>query len=496
MPMKNNDVRSREELRTAMHQALKENNTEAYSAAFNEMLQRIELDVREENAAAMEQLRQELDTNVLNARGVRQLTSDERNYYQKLLGAMKSEDPKQALTGLDVVMPKTVIDSVMKDLSTNHPLLSRINFVDSNGAIRMLINEDGYQEAAWGALCDEIVKELTSGFKEVNTGLFKLSAFLPVCKAMLDLGPEWLDNYVRQVLYEALANGLEHAIVSGDGKDKPVGMMRQVGEGVIVTGGVYPMKAAVTVSDFSPTTVGKLVGLLTVSPAGKYRPVNDLLLIVNPMDYWQYVMPATTVQSPDGSFRNNVLPVPATIIQCAAVDVGEAVLGVGRRYFAAAGMSKQGKIEYSDHYRFLEDERVYLIKTYANGMPMDNNSFLRLDIKGLRAATWKVEMAEAAAPSAVVDLVDLRVGGLTLAPSFATGTTAYSVSTEHAKDTINAVPADAGASIDVKVGTKTIKNGTAATWATGENTVKVTVTAADGTTTKTYTITVNAEASA
>lgn len=494
--MKNNDIRTREELRMEMHMALKNNDTDGWYKAFDEMLLRVEEDVRNDYNESVAQMRHEMDERVLSARGVRQLTSEERNYYQKVLTAMQSEDPKQALTGLDVVMPKTVIDSVMKDLSTNHPLLSRINFIDSNGAIRMLINEDGYQEAAWGALCDEIVKELTSGFKEVNTGLFKLSAFLPVCKAMLDLGPAWLDNYVRQVLYEALANGLERGIVKGTGKDMPVGMTRQVGEGVVVTGGVYPEKGKIAVADFASETFGRLVGLLTVSPAGKFRAVNDLILIVNPMDYWQLVMPATTIQSPDGTFRNNILPVPATIIQCAALDVGEAILGTGKRYFAAAGMSKQGKIEYSDHYRFLEDERVYIIKTYANGMPMDNNAFLHLDITGLRTARWKVELTDAAAPSTVAELADLRVGALQLAPSFAAATTTYSVATENAKNTINAVPAEAGAKIVVKVGNKVIENGTAATWANGENTVTVTVTAADGKTTKTYTITVNAEASA
>lgn len=59
---------------------------------------------------------------------------------------------------------------------------------------------------------------------------------------MVDLGPEWLDNYVRQVLYEALANGLEYGIVTGNGNKEPIGMDRQVGDDVSVTGGVYPQK--------------------------------------------------------------------------------------------------------------------------------------------------------------------------------------------------------------------------------------------------------------
>ena len=44
------------------------------------------------------------------ARGVRQLTTQERDYYQKVIAAMQSQDPKQALANVDVVMPETVIE--------------------------------------------------------------------------------------------------------------------------------------------------------------------------------------------------------------------------------------------------------------------------------------------------------------------------------------------------------------------------------------------------
>ena len=98
-------------------------------------------------------------------------------------------------------------------------------------------------------------------------------------------------------------------------------------------------------------------------------------------------MPATTLMAPDGTYRNDVMPYPMTIIQSGALARGEAILGMAYRYFAAAGSATKGKIEYSDDYRFIEDERVYLIKAYANGMPMDNNAFLYLDISGIMVDT-------------------------------------------------------------------------------------------------------------
>lgn len=489
--MKNNDTpTTREEIRAAMQKALMEDDKKGYSAAFDQMLQCIQQEVKGEYEKSLNDLRQELDSRILTARGVRQLTSEERNYYQKLAQAMQAGDPRQAVNNLDLVTPKTVIDSVFDDLSTNHPLLSKIGFKATGGAIEIIMNENGHQEAVWGALTDEIVKELTSGFKKVKTDLLKLSAFLPVCKAMLDLGPEWLDRYVREVLYETIANGMETGLVSGNGKDQPIGMTRQVGEGVTVTGGKYPKKAKISITNLSAETVGNLLSIIAVDPNGKTRKISDVIFVVNPVDYFRTVMPATTIMGPDGTYRNDVMPYPMDIIQSPAVDVGEAVMGIAYRYFAAAGTAKEGRIEYSDHYHFLEDERVYLIKAYANGMPMDNNAFLLLDISDLQPAAWKVEQVTAHTPSSDATLSDLKIGSLELSPAFAANTAAYTATTTNATNTINAMPADAGAEIQVKVGDKVIANGSSATWATGANTVTITVTAEDGKTTKAYTVTV------
>lgn len=483
-------IKTREELQIKLQQAIRENNTDAFYEAFDKMLENIAECLCREYQGQVDQLQQSLDSRILASRGVHQLTSKELEYYQKLGAAMAAHNPKQALANLDVVMPETIIDSVFDDLRTNHPLLSLITFNPTNGAIKMIMNTNGYQEAAWGKLCDDIIKELTSGFVEVDTSLFKLSAFLPVCKAMLDLGPQWLDRYVRDILYEALANGLEAGLVDGDGNDKPIGMTRQVGEGVTVTGGVYPRKNKIKLNAINPATIGGLISLLVLAPNGKQRPARNVVFIVNPQDYFQKVMPATTLMAPDGTYRNDVMPYPMTVIQSPALKKGEAILGLSNLYFAAAGASKEGQIEYSDHYRFLEDERVYIIKTYANGMPMDNNAFLLLDISELTPMMLPAQMVDPPAASADATLADLKIGALALSPAFAAATTSYTAATTNASNTVTATPADAGATIEITVGDKPTDNGSAVTWASGANTVKIKVTAADGTATKTYTVTV------
>ncbi|MCO1599759.1 phage major capsid protein [Desulfosporosinus nitroreducens] len=391
MTMKNLDLlqAKKAEIMNKLNQALKDGNEEAFAQAFTEFTETIQEAVMQEAKGLV----QTVDTGVLAGRGVRQLTSEETNYYQKVIEAMKSSNPKQALTDLDVVMPKTVIDAVFEDLTENHPLLDAINFQNTSGLIEYLVNVNGTELATWGALTAEIIKELTSGFKKMNMAFNKLSAFLPVAKAMLDLGPTWLDRYNRVILGEALSNGLEAGIIDGTGKEMPIGMNRQVGTGVVVTDGVYPLKNTVPVTALDPVSYGTLISGMAVGPNGKTRIVREVIMVVNPVDYLQKIMPATTIRGADGTYVNNVLPFPTRIIQSTQLAVGKAIIGLANSYFMGIGTAKSGKIEYSDEYRFLEDERVYLVKLYGHGEPLDNTAFVYADISGLQPAVQTVTVS-------------------------------------------------------------------------------------------------------
>lgn len=392
--MKNKDVLAMEKAKILekMNKAIMDNDSDAFAAAFEEL----SMNIQESVMAEADLFRQQGDVAILASRGIRQLTSEEKIYYEKVIEAMRSSNPRQALADLDVVMPKTTIDAVFEDLNTDHPLLSAINFMNTSGLVEMIMNTNGVELATWDTLCAKIITELTSGFKKVNMQLDKLSAFLPVCKAMLDLGPAWLDRYVRDILQEALYNGLENGIIAGTGKNQPIGMMKQVGDGVTVTDGVYPDKEAIIVKSLDPVTYGALLARMAKTPKGNPRKVEGVILVVNPTDYFTKVMPATTVMTPQGTYVNNVLPYPTTVIQSAQMPEGKAVIGIGKRYFMGIGTAKSGKIEYSDEYHFLEDERIYLVKLYGHGEPLDNNSFLALDISAMEPAILKVKTVTAA----------------------------------------------------------------------------------------------------
>lgn len=484
--MKNLDVinQKKQEIVQRMHDAIQKGDSEAFSNEFANLCQQIEASVMEQAQSLIDAA----DAQVLAGRGVRQLTSKEKEYYNKVIEAMRAPEPRQALANIDVVMPETVIDQVFTDLKTNHPLLSRIQFSSLAGLTKLMMNTNGYEKAAWGKLCAEIVQELTSGFKEVDVTQDKLSAFLPVCKAMLDLGPQWLDSYVRQVLQEALANGLEDGIINGTGKDQPIGMTKQVGDDVSVQGGVYPDKSAMAITKFDNIQLGNATAILAINGKGQARVVNDLIMLVNPQDYYSRVLPAIQAPAPGGGYIS-MLPFPIDVLQSAAVPVGKAVYGMAKLYFCGGGMSKNGRVEYSDEYHFLEDERVYLIKTYAHGFPIDNNAFVVFDITNLQPAYYKVETVDSITDVENAALNSLTIGGQPLTPAFTAATTTYTLATDQPSAVIAATPADATASMEITYNDKKIANGSSVQWTSGAaNTVKVIVT--DGGETKTYTVTV------
>ena len=335
-----------------------------------------------------------IDTVVLASRGVRQLTQAETDFYAKFIEAAKASDVKQAINNIDVAIPPTVIDAVLEDVRKAHPLLDRINFRNSSLYTKYVFNKTGKPTIVWGKINSAITNELEADIDSIDVTMYKLSAFMYVPLDMLDLGPAWVDRFVRELMVEYISIGSEAAVVDGDGKDKFIGMTRDVSSTASVQDGVYPKKKAVKLREITPVSIGNILATVATNTDGTARPVNDPIFVVNPFDYFRRVMPATTIRGADGTYRNDVLPYPMQIIQSAAINEGEAIIGLPERYFAGIGMGKDGRIEYSDEYKFLEDNRTYKAKFTGNGRPLDNNAFVLCDISELEPAVLKVSVVD------------------------------------------------------------------------------------------------------
>lgn len=363
--MNNKDLENitKDELKSTALNAIREGKAEEFVDAISSYFQNLADEIKNQYESVIASN----DSEILSKRGFRVLTSEEEKYYKSLAKAMKTNS---ALT--DIQMPETIIERVFEDLEKDHELLTEINFQNVTGVTEMIIREGDADAAWWGELTEKIKKELAAAFKKIPVNTLKLSAYIPVAKAHLDLGPVYLDAFVRRFLLESLSIGLENAIVTGDGNKKPIGMDRNLKGSV--QEGVYPQKEAQKITDLSLITLGKLMADLTNE--GK-RKVPSAIMVVNPYDYYSLILPSIYYRADDGRWVNN-LPFPIKFVQSCEVAKGKAIIGIAKNYFCGLGSTKQ--ITKSEECHFIEDEVVYLAKLYGIGMPVDNTSFTYLDI--------------------------------------------------------------------------------------------------------------------
>lgn len=380
-----------------MQQAMKNGD----DAKVIESLESLQNTIAQNIKSDFEEYQQTQDKTILKDRGYRQLTIAEEKWYKGFIEASRSPRPEQSFADFikspEGIMPETVITDVYKDLLEEHPLLTKINFVNAKYLTKWILNDHTIDTAVWGKLNSKITKELTSAFKEVDITQNKLSAFASVPNDMLDLGPTFIDAYVRTIMKDAIACGLEKAIISGNGLDCPVGLDRDIHKGVsFSTSTGYPQKTAIKVTDFSPKTYGDLISKMAKTEeytdddskkhGGKTRKFGSVLMIVNQIDYLTKVMPGTTLLNANGVYVKDVFPFPTEVVISNEVATGKAILFLPNEYFMAMGGAKEGVIEYSKDFQFLDDATTYKIKTYGNGKCTDNTCSLLLDISELEEA--------------------------------------------------------------------------------------------------------------
>ncbi|SPT88429.1 major capsid protein [Bacillus cereus] len=311
------------------------------------------------------------DAQVLAARGVRALTNEEQKFYNAAIEV-------QSFDEVTKLMPPTIFERVFEDLEKEHPLLSLINFQTTGATTQWVLRKEGASVVFWGDVCDNIKEMTDEGFYTVDQGMFKLSGFLVVCKAMFELGPSWLDKYVRTFMKEVVAEELENVVVSGTGKKQPIGMIKDL-KGA-VTDGIYPDKEPVVLKDFSPTTIGKEI-LAPTTKKGTRR-YTGVTLIVNPLDYATKFFPIGAKRKDDGTWTYDNFGVPGlTMVQSPAVPLNRMISGKPKDYFM--GVGSEQKLESTDVLRMVEDQRLYLIRQLANGRPLDHDSFTVFDITAL-----------------------------------------------------------------------------------------------------------------
>lgn len=345
---------------------------EQLEAAFDEMFTALKDDLTEKITA---EARNEVqDAQILAARGQNVLTSTERKFFNEVIVSGGFAE--------DTILPITTQERIFEDLVSEHPLLEAIGLQDL-GAVTRFITSDPTKAYAWGALFGDIKGQISSAFSEEQIGQLKLTAFAVIPKDMLELGPEWVERYVRTLLVESYSVGLEYGLVNGRGpsKNEPIGLMKDVDPD---TGAVTDKTSSGTLT-FAPSQHGEVVAgelhdvikALSKDAKGKARKVlNKVYMVVNPVDAIS-VQARNTIQTANGQWVT-ALPYNIKVIESEEVPENKALFFVQGAYIAAvAGGYKTNKF---DQTLAIEDAMLYTIKQFANGKPKDNKTALVYDL--------------------------------------------------------------------------------------------------------------------
>lgn len=383
-------------------QAFKSGNQDEMEQAWQAFGEEISEGIR----ADFKEFQRTQDAAVLAQRGYRTLTTKEEAWYGTIAQALKSAKTKQSFIDIlksddaDDLMPETIIDDVLRYLQESRPLLSMIRFANAGYSTKWVINDNSVQRGGWGEIDEKVVKEIKGGLKVLDIKQAKYTAFCIIPLDILDMGPQFIDAFVRATMAEALSLGLEEAIVNGTGVNQPTGMMKNPNGNFNAETG-YPDKEAVKVTSFSPEEYGKLVAKVAQTEKGKQRTFAKVGLLCNMTDYLTKVMPATTVMASDGSgYVNNLFPFPTDVVPCNSVPEGKAVIGILDDYTLAVGGSRNGNIEFDDSIGFLDDTRTFKLVQHAAGRAYDNTSFVVVDISELDPAYITVKSVKDATVAA------------------------------------------------------------------------------------------------
>ena len=364
----------------------------AWSAFSDGIANQIRQDVAE--------LGETMDRKALASRGYRQLTTAEEKWYQRVSTALKSSNPKQEFISIltsddkDDLMPDTILEDVMKYLAETRPLLKAIRMQYVGYSTKWIINDNSVQRGGWGEIDAKIVKEIKGALKVIDLEQSKYSAFAVIPIDILDMGPTYLDAFLRATIAEAVGLGMEEAIVTGTGVHMPCGMTRNP-NGVYDQTNGYPEKVPVKVTSFAPAEYGALLAPLAKTESGHERTFSEVHIICSMTDYLTKIMPATTVLSTSGvGYVNNLFPFATKVIPSSAVPDGRAVLGLLSDYTLAVGGKKNGVIEYDDSIGFLDHTRTFRVVQHAAGRAYDDTSFSLLDISALDPAYITVKAVD------------------------------------------------------------------------------------------------------
>lgn len=339
------------------------NDAEDKTTAITEAMEMV---INETQGAMIQQVvseaqRAEQDAEYKKSLGLRPLSENEKKFYEILKGGAK-----QALTAAQIdIIPIETIDKTLADVRAEYPILDLITFAPANVKHWLTGSKSG--AAVWGSLTAALSNsaELSATITGLNIEVGKLYAYCIIPKAIRDLEIGYVDRYFRAILQEAMYDGIADGYLNGSGKDAPIGILKQIG--AVGQDGTHTAKTvAQTLTGFTPKQLAPVLAAL--SNGGK-RAVNEIVVIANPADVYNYVNPALYGDSISGGYITKSF-MPVTVI--AEPKMAQGTAAITMKGFYTMGFSGLKVQEYTET-KALDDADLLIAKVYGNGRADDDS---------------------------------------------------------------------------------------------------------------------------
>ena len=405
----------------------------------------------------------------------------------------------RAIQGGELEIPVVFLDLISENMYRYSKLLNRVRVRSVPGQARQTI-AGTVPEAIWTEMCGAI-NELTFVFNQITLDGYKVAGFVPVCNSLLEDTTDNLDlaSWIIEMLSEAIGLAEDKAILYGKGSaaHMPLGIVTRLAQKSQPSG--YPANAPAWV-DLHKTNIIKIAGstitgaefwsALALAAGNTFTRYSrgEQFWAMNSKTYATLKSKLITFTATGDIVANlfGTLPiVNGNVDVLEFIPDGDIIGGYGDLYLWVDRASMQ--IESSREVQFIQDNTVFRGKARADGAPVIPGAFVAININN-KDVTTVTDFAADTANDA--DLIALSVGSETLAPgSFDPDTLTYTIaSATGTKDTVEATPAQAGASVSIEYDGKNVRNGGEITLTADSTVHPLTVTVKNGNAVKVYTV--------
>lgn len=406
-----------------------------------------------------------------------------------------AQTQQRAVSGAELTIPDTLLGLIRDNMNRYSKLISKVQVRRLKGTARQNI-AGSIPEAVWTEACASL-NELFLTFSQIEVDGYKVGGFIPICNATLEDSDENLAAEILDAISQAIGLGVDKAILYGTGKKMPQGIATRLAQTSQPSdwSSKGPAWTNLSTSNILKINPGSMTSeqffaalILDLAKARANYSTGEKFWAMNEQTYIT-LMSKMVIFNAAGALVasiNSTMPiVSGDIVLLPFIPDGDIIGGYGSLYLLAerAGM----QFAQSEHVRFIEDQTVFKGTARYDGKPVFGEGFVIVNINNTNPTT-SVPFAPDTANPQDAYLSALSLGSLTLSPAFNPTIGTYTTSTTNASNTITATAAKTGATVAIDHDGTPVANGAAITWTTGENTVTIIVT--NGTTTKTYTVTV------